>query len=169
MSSTDTQIRSGRSGGDRSEGREGGPLSKEVADKVRGNIELRLRWFERALDRAILFFSLVNGGGLLATVALILVMIQFRLPTQGALKPAALFAAGLLVIAIFHIGHVFTVRAWAMGRVRIRRTEEDQVEFVDQPGMVRRLFSHLQIWPAALSALFAVFGVLTSLIQLFSF
>lgn len=141
--------------------------SKEVATRVRAEVGLRLEWYEKVLSAALRFFGLVNGGGLITTIMFTAFLFQFQRSPQLAFTPAVCFALGLLAIAVFHIGHTVVICSWARGKLRIRRQEEDEFVFVDSPNIVRRLFSHLQMWPVALSGTFAVVGALSGLITIY--
>lgn len=137
--------------------------TREVAHKVRGEVGSRLEWYETVLGSALRFFGLTAGGGLVTTVVFTGFLIQFHRPVEMALWPAVLFAAALLVIGLFHVGHAWVIRGWARGKLKIRRFEEDEFGFVDDAGVLRRLFSHLQFWPVAASGALSLAGVFVGL------
>lgn len=141
--------------------------TKEVAQKVRGEVGMRLEWYEKVLSTALRFLGLVNGAGLVTTIVFTGFLIQFRRSPSMALNPAVAFAIGLLAIAVFHLGHAWVIRNWAGSRLKIRRIDDDEFLFVDDPNMLRRLFSHLQLWPIAVSGGCALLGVLSGLFAVY--
>lgn len=137
--------------------------TKDVAHKVRFEVGSRLEWYERVLGNALRFFGLVSGAGLITTIVFTCFLMQFQRPVQWALWPAVLFAGGLFAIGLFHLGHTWVIRGWARGRLRIRRFEEDEFGFVDDANMLRRLFSHMQLWPVLVSGVLSMWGVCAGL------
>ena len=141
--------------------------SRDVAQKLRGEINQRLAWYERVLETALGYFALINGGGLLGTVIFTGFLIQFRRPASTTLLPAVLFTAGLIFIALFHLGHAMIIRNWAKGKFRVHRSDEDEYTFVDDHNIVHRLFSHLHLWPAVAAGMCGIAGLISGLIILY--
>jgi hypothetical protein len=137
--------------------------SKDVAHRLLGEVHQRLEWYERVLEVALGYFAVLNGSGLVVTVAFTGFLIQYRRPAALALPPALLFAAGLVVIALFHLGHAVVVRNWARGKFRIHRDDDDQFSFSDDQGIIARLFSHLHLWPVVAAGLCGVAGLISGL------
>ncbi len=115
------------------------------------------------LESALGYFALINGGGLIVTVVFTGFLIQFRRPAGVTLTPALLFAAGLVFIGLFHLGHAMIIRNWAKGKFRVHRSDEDEFTFVDHNDVVHRLFSHLHLWPAVAAGLCGLGGLISGL------
>lgn len=138
--------------------------SRDVAQKLRGEVNQRLGWYERVLETALGYFALLNGGGLMTTIVFTGFLIQFRRPATMALVPAVLFAAGLVFIGLFHLGHAMIIRNWAKGKFRVHRSDEDEFTFVDDSKMIHRLFSHLHLWPVVAAGLCGFAGLISGLV-----
>lgn len=137
--------------------------SRDVAQRLRSEINQRLSWYDRVLGTALGYFAMLNGGGLVATVVVTGFLIQLRRPAGVTLMPALLFTAGLVFIGLFHLGHALIIRNWAKGKFRVHRSDEDEFSFIDDHDIVHRLFSHLHLWPAIAAALCGFGGLISGL------